>query len=83
MKKKYLCSSGSWIRQNQWDMGSEQDLTSGNRLFLQNHKAEAVLRANQPTRPCLEKDRGRAQQGQDMPARHRGDALRRFQQIGA
>lgn len=42
----FLFSSGGWNRQNHGDMGSEQDRSRWDRLSLQNHKAEAVLRAN-------------------------------------
>jgi len=61
-------------------MGAKQDLTNGDRLGLQNHKGEAVLRAHQPKGPRVEKDRGRSLQGQDMPAQNRGQTLRRFEQ---
>lgn len=76
----FLCSFVIWSGQNQWNMVSKQDFPSRNRLFLQNHKTEVMLRADKSKRPRVEKDSGRSLKGQDLPTQNGSNALQCFQQ---
>lgn len=77
------CSFESRRGHNHGDMGSEPDPTVRHRLRLQNHRGEAVLRADKPKGPLVERNGGPSLQGQDLPAQDRLHAVRCFQRNGA
>lgn len=62
-------------------MEGERDLSRGDRVGLQDGEGAAVLRSGEPEGPRVEEDGGPPEEGQDVPAHHRGEALLRLRQL--
>ena len=62
-------------------MGSKPVLPSRDRLSLQDREGQALLRADKPSGPRLEKDGGPPNKRQNLPAQDCFTALQSFQQF--